>query len=185
MKNATQNVALSGYSYLADVGRINKISLGKPITAPCLIPVLHAATPICINHPFMVGGEVYKVTALSFGTPHGVVFVDDVTAIDVMRVGWMLGTHVLFPKGASIVFAEMIDGETIEALLWFNGKGEFMLTPEAAGAAAAASIMLQRATTRSVKVSGGENTFFVEWDRIGEVFLTASADLIPLYLPFT
>ena len=58
---------------------INKtISLGKPVMTPCLIPVEHKATPNCINDPFMINGECWKVTAMSFGSPHGAVFVDDV-----------------------------------------------------------------------------------------------------------
>ena len=45
----------------------NTISLGKPITAPCLIPVEHKATPNCFNQPFMINGECYKVTANILG----------------------------------------------------------------------------------------------------------------------
>jgi diaminopimelate epimerase len=154
------------------------ISLGKPVTAPCLIPVLHASTPNCVSEPFMVNGEEYKVTALSFGTPHGVVIVDDVESVDVPSLGSSLGMHARFPKGASIVFVQVIDRESVKARLWQRGEGETAFTPEAACASVAASRMLQKIMVNKANVLMGGNTMQVEWDRIGDIMLTGPADLL-------
>jgi len=154
------------------------ISLGKPITAPCLIPVLHASTPNCISEPFMVDGKVYRVTALSFGTPHGVVIVDDVDSIDVRSLGASLGTHPLFPEGASIVFVQKINDETIKASLWQRGVGETAFTCEAVCAAATVSIMLQTIIRSIANVLMGGEAFQVKWDGIGEVNIIGAANLI-------
>ena len=144
------------------------VALGKPITIPVLVPVLHASTPTCINDPFMVDGECYKVTALSFGTPHGAVFVDDLDNFDVAALGPALGTHVLFPKGASIVFMELLDRENIKARIWQRGEGEVPFTAEAAGAAATAAMMCQKVLFSEANVIMGECTFRVKWDRAGD-----------------
>jgi diaminopimelate epimerase len=178
MKTTTQTAEILVNIDITDMGRMKTISLGKPVTAPCLVPVLHASTPTCINQPFMVDGEVYRVTALSFGTPHGVVLVDDVAAVDVPKIGSALDTHALFPKGASIVFAQVIDGETIKARLWQNDGGEAVFTHEAACAAVAAAMMLQRLTKYKITVIMGEYTFVSEWDRVGDITLTGEAALM-------
>lgn len=154
------------------------VSLGKPITAPVLIPVSHKSTPMCISDPFMVDGECYRVTALSFGTPHGAVIVDDVDSVDVSAIGAALGTHALFPEGASIVFIQVIDRENVRARLWQRDEGETAYTLEAIGVAGVASMMLHRAIMHSVNVSMGGNTFEVEWDRIEGAKITGPSELL-------
>ncbi len=76
------------------------VSFAEPVTAPVLVPVKHNATPACINDTFMVNGTPYGVTAMSLGSPHAAVLVDDVDSVDVPALGSALGSHVLFPKGA-------------------------------------------------------------------------------------
>ena len=146
---------------------MNNIQLffGKPVTSPCLIPVLHTSTPACINQPFMVGAESFGVTALSFGTAHGAVFVDDVDTIDVNKIGEALGNHPLFPNGASIVFVQTLDKESVKARLWQFGCGEIDATPEAICVAGTTAMMLQKVLKSDVKVSMGNNNYCVRWDR--------------------
>jgi len=148
------------------------VSFGKPITSPILIPVDHKSTPSCISEPFMVNGTCCKVTAISFGTPHGVVIVDDVDDIDVSAIGSALGTHALFPKGASIVFVQITGKDSLKARLWQRGQGETPYSSEAVCAVATVAMMLQKIMGYTATVSMGENTFLVEWDRVGEVMLT-------------
>ena len=158
---------------------IATVSLGKAITAPVLIPVTHNSTPNCINDTFMVNSTAYGVTCVSFGTPHGAVIVDDVDSFDVSSIGSALGTHVLFPKGASIVFIQVIDKNAIKARLWQRGEGEKEFTPEAACVAAAVAIMLQKIMSHEMMVTMGGYTVNVKWDRgINEVYLTGPVELI-------
>lgn len=158
---------------------ITTISIGKPVTAPVLVPVEHKSTPTCISDPFMVDGECYKVTAMSFGSPHGAVLVDNVDGVDVPALGSKIGTHILFPKGASIVFIQMLDKENLTARLWQRDKGETSFTPEAACVAGTAAMMLQKVLGHKANVSMGGNTFQVKWDRGGgDVSLTGPSDVL-------
>ncbi len=158
---------------------ITTISLGKPVTAPVLVPVEHKSTPACINDPFMVDGECYKLTAMSFASPHGAVLVENVDDEDVPAVGSKLGTHVLFPKGASIVFFQMLDKENLKVRLWQRDKGETAFTPEAACVAGTAAMMLQKVLGYKANVSMGGSTYQVKWDRGGgEVSLTGPLDAL-------
>lgn len=156
------------------------ISLGKPITAPVLVPVLNNPPPTrCINKPFNANGEWYEVTAMSFGNPHGAVFVDDVHNIDVPAMGSALSTHVLFPKGASIVFIQILDKENLTARLWQQNEGETTFTLEAACVAGTAAMMLQKVLKNEAIIHMADNTFQVNWDRnTDNVNLTGPADLV-------
>jgi diaminopimelate epimerase len=155
------------------------ILFNKPITTPFLIPVIHASTPNCISDPFMVDGVCYRVTAMSFGSPHGAVVVDNVDTVDVPTIGSALGTHCLFPKGASIVFIQVLDRETIKARLWQLNEGEIPFTPEAVCVAGTAAIMLQKILTTKATVLMGGNEFQVEWNKgEGTVSLTGPDNLL-------
>ena len=142
-----------------------QLFFGKPVTAPCLIPVSHAATPTCINEPFMVGSGIYRVTALSFGNAHGAVAVDDIDGFDVNSIGEALGNHPRFPKGANIVFFQALDKGNIKARLWQKGEGEKPVTHEAVCVAGTASIMVHAILKNEVNVSMGGHVYTVRWDR--------------------
>ena len=142
------------------------ISLGRPITSPTLIPVTNDSLPTrCINKPFMVGGKAHHLIAVSFGSPHGVVFVDDVERVDVQELGFSLGTHALFPKGASVVFAQKVDETNFAARLWELGEGEKSFTSQAACAAAIAAMMTQKTIHDKVSIMMGGESYRVAWDR--------------------
>lgn len=159
------------------------VSLGKPVTIPVLVPVEHKSTPTCINDPFMVNGERYLITAMSFGTPHGAVVVDDVDSFDVPKLGSALGTHALFPKGASIVFIQVIDTDNLKARLWQRGEGEIPFTPEAVCVAGTAARMLRKTFKDEINVSmsGGKFNVNMSSGKDGnEVSITGHADLFKI-----
>jgi len=151
---------------------IEPVFMGKPVTSPCLIPVLHSATPNCVAQPFMANGKPYAVTALSFGTPHGAVVVDDVDSVDVPSLGRALGSHALFPMGASIVFLQALSASHIKARLWQRNAGETEFTREAACVAGTAAMMLQKVMQSQAEVSMGSETVRVKWDRATGVTLS-------------
>ena len=155
------------------------ISLGNPVTVPFLVPVEHKSAPACISDPFMVGARCFRVTAMSFGNPHGAVFVDDLENVDVSELGLALGTHALFPKGADIVFIQVLDKENIKACLWQKDKGEAVFTAEAACVAGTAAMMCHKVLLNDVSVFMGGNKFHMKWDRgVGVVSLTGPEDLL-------
>jgi|LSQX01.3.fsa_nt_gb diaminopimelate epimerase len=142
-----------------------KIELGRPVISPVLVPVIHRATPNCINETFMVNGTPYKVTALSFGEPFGVVVVEDVDNLSVSSIGPQLASHPLFPLGANIVFAQVLENNCAKARVWQKNTGEVPFTPQACGAAATALMMLHKIMINTVKVYMGGSPYTVEWDK--------------------
>ncbi len=148
-----------------------------PVMEPVLIPVMHSATPLCINDPFMVNGTPYGVTAMRLDAPYGAVVVDDVASVDIERLGPALGNHQLFPEGANIVFIQVLDGQTLTARLWQLGKGEAIL-PEAVCVAGIAAMILQKTLRRKVRVFMGGGVSIVDWSLGRGVSLTSPARLL-------
>lgn len=145
------------------------VFLGKPITSPALISVRHTSSPSCVNEPFMVNGDIYFVTCLSFKNPHGVVFVEDLSNTDVAAVGPTLEAHPRFPAGANIVFAQVLENGSLAVRLWQKGVGEVDFSPEGACVAGAAAIMLQRVLDHEVNVNMGGRSYTVKWDRVEDI----------------
>lgn len=143
------------------------VCVGRPITAPALVPVLHRATSACICEPFIACGKVWHVTALHLGTTFAVVLCEDISNMDITQPGAALSTHVLFPQGADILFVQVLDSKRIGVRLWQKMHGEKICTPEAAGAAASAAIMLQEvySNTAEVEIHAHAGTFRAAWDR--------------------
>ena len=62
-------------------------------------------------------------SAVSMGNPHCVFFVDDVEAVDVKATGSLIENHPLFPEGANVEFAQVIDRQTVRMRVWERGAG--------------------------------------------------------------
>ena len=155
------------------------ISFGRPVTVPYLVPVIHNSTPSCINHPFMVDGQEYRVTSFalnsSAGTrPYGVVVTDNVNTMDISTHGKALSNHPLFPNGADIVFLEIESKDLLKARLYEKEEGEIVFSDKGACAAFVAARILDK-TYGSADVEMGGKTCRVEWDGVeGSVTLTGN-----------
>ncbi len=149
------------------------LSLGKPVFSPTLIPVLHSSTPRCIDEPFMVKGVAYHVTCLSFGHPYGVVFTEEAESAPVETIGPLLASHLLFPKGADIVFAQVADKHTLKLRFWKKGEGECDASPQAAGAGLVAAVMLHKLNTCEADVIMQAQSYHAQWHRDTEEVLVA------------
>ena len=68
-------------------------------------------------------GQELCGTFISMGNPHFVIFVDDISTIDVARLGETLEKAPLFPQGCNIEFASPIDDEHIRTRVWERGSG--------------------------------------------------------------
>ena len=93
-----------------------------------------------VDETIEVEGQVLAVTALSVGNPHCVVFVPDLAAIDLHRLGPALERHALFPKRTNVQFAQVRSRDRIAIVIWERGAGETMASGSSACAVAAAAV---------------------------------------------
>ena len=92
-----------------DGGRVSEatVDMGEPILEGREIPA--AADGRVIDHPLEVGGRIWRVTAVSMGNPHCVVFVDDEAVFaledsEFARVGRQFEHHPFFPRRVNTEF---------------------------------------------------------------------------------
>ena len=117
-----------------------------------------------ISSPINVGGESYKMTCVSMGNPHAVVFVDDVASMELEKIGPLFENHVRFPNRVNTEFVKVLDRENIEMRVWERGTGETL----ACGTGACASVVacvLNGLTAEQVTVKLLGGNLQIKWDR--------------------
>ena len=94
------------------------VDMGEPVLEPEKVPVnqdlIPADTEKVVMFPVSVDGKEYKITAVSMGNPHGIVYVDDVDSLDIGSIGPKLENHPFFPNRANIEFVQT--GITLETV---------------------------------------------------------------------
>jgi carbamoyl-phosphate synthase large subunit len=117
-----------------------RVDMGQARLEPARIPVNLPGDSV-IDRPLEAGGEAYRVTCVSMGNPHAVVFRDEVDGLDLERVGPMFENHPLFPERTNTEFVKVIDGNTLKMRVWERGSGETLACGTGACAAAVAAVL--------------------------------------------
>lgn len=123
--------------------RTVSVNMGHAVTAPSLVP-LNTVTPL-IDSPVDNCGCELRITALSVGNPHGVVFVPDLYGCNFEVLGPRLECHHIWPEKANIEFVQVCDSHHIAMRAWERGVGETAACGSGACAAAAAAVLTARA----------------------------------------
>ncbi len=132
-----------------------KVDMGAPNWERSSLPM--AGEGVCINENLAVNGETFKVTCLSMGNPHCVVFVDDVDDFPVEQVGPKIENHEAFPKRTNVGFVQVLSRNQLKVRVWERGCGETLACGTGACAAAAAANKLGRVSDKvAVHVLGGD-----------------------------
>lgn len=159
--------------------KLVRVNMGKPELTPELIPIVpEKEESSIINAPIVVAGKEYRMTGVSMGNPHAVVYVDDVDGLDIMSVGPGFENHERFPNRINTEFVQVIDEHTVKMRVWERGAGETLACGTGACAAAVASILNGLTEDKvTVKLPGGE--LEVWWNRQEDlVYMTGSAVVV-------
>jgi diaminopimelate epimerase len=131
------------------------VDMGAPVLERGKIPMIGQGT--CINEDLQVNGENYKVTCLSVGNPHCVVFVDALDDFPVELVGLKIENNSLFPKKTNVEFAQVLNSKELKVRVWERGCGETLACGTGACAAVAAGNLLQKVGGKvTVHLLGGD-----------------------------
>lgn len=126
-----------------------------------------------------VCGQELRGTFVSMGNPHFVIFVNDMSTIDIARIGETLEKATyLFPHGCNIEFACPIDNEHIRTKVWERGSGITMACGTGACATAVAAAITGKAKRKSTIVMDG-GSLEIEWsEENNHVYLSGPAKFI-------
>ena len=109
-----------------------------------------------------VDNRAFKVTAVSTGNPHGVVFVDNIATVDVATIGAQLSIHSAFPNHANIGFCQVVDRSFVRLRVYERGVGETRACGTGASAAVVAAHSQSLVDTQ-VKVSLPGGKLRIRW----------------------
>ena len=150
-----------------------KVDMGAPNWERASLPMLGEGT--CINEELEVDEEIYKVTCLSMGNPHCVIFVDKVDEFPVEYVGPMVENHPSFPKRTNVGFVQVLNKNELKVRVWERGCGETLACGTGTCAAVAAANKLGKVGTKvTVHVLGGD--LLVEVGK--SLFLSGAAEKV-------
>ncbi|MCD8048088.1 MAG: diaminopimelate epimerase [Clostridia bacterium] len=151
-----------------------RVDMGEPILKPEEIPCLFEGEN-AIDRDIEVGGQNYKVTCVSMGNPHAVIYMDDIDNLEIEKIGPLFECHKMFPRKTNTEFLEIIDRENIKMRVWERGAGETWACGTGACAAAVASV-LNGLVGRSVTMHLRGGDLKIEWDEAtNHIFMTGSA----------
>lgn len=98
------------------------VDMGLPILKAADIPTTLAGDPP-VDQPIEVLGQTFKGTGVSMGNPHFVIFVDDLNAVDLQKVGPLIENHPAFPRRVNVHFVQVRDRQTVDMVTWERGSG--------------------------------------------------------------
>jgi diaminopimelate epimerase len=149
------------------------VDMGSPILERSNIPMLGRGT--CINEDLSVDGKNFKVTCLSVGNPHCVIFVDDVKKFPVEEIGPKIEKHHLFPNRVNVDFAQALNKKELSVRVWERGCGETLACGTGACASMVAGNLLKEIGKKAiVHLLGGD----LQIEYSGSIFMSGSAEKV-------
>lgn len=154
-----------------------RVNMGTPELTAAEIPVISENEQV-LDEEIEVKGQTYKMTCVSMGNPHAVVFIDDVKNLEIEQIGPFFENHQRFPKRTNTEFVQLVDRNHVKMRVWERGTGETLACGTGCCATAVACVLNGFTENKvTVELLGGE--LFIEWDREENViFMTGPAQTV-------
>jgi len=150
-----------------EAGKINSVTvdMGKPILERRRIPLFGDGK--CIDEELKIDDATFRITCLSVGNPHCVIFVEDVDNFPVETFGPKIENHPLFPNRINVEFVQAVNRDELKVRIWERGVGETLACGTGACAAVVAGNILGKTDSVCiVHLLGGGLRIRYEDDRI-------------------
>ncbi|MBE6613406.1 MAG: diaminopimelate epimerase, partial [Ruminococcaceae bacterium] len=157
------------------------VNMGKAELNPSLIPVkLVGQTAIGVTAK--VAGERHRISCVSMGNPHCILFSDEfddsIDNLDLEAIGPKFENDPMFPERVNTEFIKVLNPTTLKMRVWERGSGETFACGSGACAAVVAAVengFCPKNTDITVKLRGGDLKIRYTDDA---VYLTGDAEKI-------
>jgi len=152
-----------------------RVNMGQPILQGLQVPTTVNQEQV-VDYPLEVDGQQFRVTAVSMGNPHCVIYVDDAVSFDLAVWGPKLENHPMFPRKTNVEFATVQKRSFTDMRVWERGAGPTLACGTGACATLVASVLNGLADREgTVSLKGGD--LFIEWDEAdNHVYMTGPAE---------
>lgn len=156
-------------------GRVKavRVDMGEPRLERTEIPMTGPPGRV-INEPLALDGGNFRVTAVSMGNPHCLIFTAHVDRVPLAELGPKLENHPDFPRKTNVEFIEVLNPGEVRMRVWERGAGPTMACGTGACATAVGGV-LNGLTGRAVKVHLPGGTLDIEWAEDNHVYMTGPA----------
>jgi len=151
-----------------------RVNMGPPRLSREEIPMNGTPTPQVVAEELTVLDKTFKITCVSMGNPHCIIYVDDVDNFPVATYGPLIENNQLFPRRTNVEFIQIISRTEVKQRTWERGAGETLACGTGASAVCVAGV-LNNLTDRKIlnHLAGGD--LELEWVENGPVFMTGPA----------
>lgn len=156
-----------------------KVDMGKPILNAKDVPVVSNNERV-IDEPITVDGKEYRMTCVSMGNPHAVVFIDKTPReFPLEQVGPLFENNAVFPDRTNTEFAFVQDRKNIEMRVWERGSGETLACGTGTCATVVAAILNGLVDNDvTVHLLGGDLNISWSGDENDSVIMTGPATTV-------
>jgi diaminopimelate epimerase len=150
------------------------VNMGEPILSPKEIPV-NIRKSIVVNEPAVFLGQRFLMTCVSMGNPHAVFFCDDVSIIELEKLGPAIENHELFPERTNVHFVQVDSKNEFTMRTWERGCGETLACGTGACACCVAAVVTGQSNRKcTAHLPGGDLDLFWSEER-NYVYMTGPA----------
>lgn len=166
------------------------VDMGAPILTPAQIPAdvyafgrdkgMDLSAPL-VSAPLLVNEKEYRVTCVSVGNPHAVVFLDsseNLETFEIEKIGPVFEQHKAFPERVNVEFIQAVDRENLNMRVWERGTGETLACGTGACASLVAAVLNGFCDeTATLHLLGGN--LKITWDRQADkVYMEGPAETV-------
>ncbi len=155
-----------------------RADIGEPRMSTKIIPVNTQLLEF-VEQPVKVKDITLNITAVSWGNPHCVAFIDDVASFDVHGYGREIEYMTsLFPNKTNVTFAQVVNRDYIKMREWERGTGETIGCGTGCCTAVVAGVLTGRCN-RHVQVEQIGGILDINWkEEDGHMYMTGVSNTV-------
>ena len=134
-----------------------RVDMGEPRLGRSQIPMAGPDAERVLDEALEVDGRSYRISLVSMGNPHVMIYVDDVDAVDLERIGPRIEHHPAFPRRINVHFVQVISQSELKMRTWERGSGITLACGTGASAVLVATCLLGRCGRQAlIHLPGGD-----------------------------
>ena len=156
-----------------------RVDMGVPHLNSSEIPVTGFGDGMVVNRKLTNDLHTYRITCVSMGNRHCVIFTDDIDRISLEEIGSRLEADAHFPRKTNVEFAQLLKKNLLRMRVWERGTGVTMACGTGTCATVVAAILNGLVEKEAeVILDGGNLHISWEGDSSAHVFMTGPAEVV-------
>lgn len=151
------------------------VDMNEPRLAGLVIPVDSDLDSV-VDYDLQVDGDSKRITCVSMGNPHCIMFVEDIKDIPLTTLGPVMEKHSFFPNKTNVEFVEVMARDEIAMRVWERGASETLACGTGACATLVSAVLNGKADRDAiVHLAGGD--LHIRWnEEDNHVYMTGPAN---------